>query len=208
MNHEQTTTAQAHRTRSEAKFSEMFFRAASRAKSIHQQSKKPTTNMKKQLLTIAAAVVVTVSTASGQCDRLTTVTHDKFTGKSTASGADYIVVSEDGINGVAFLFVYGEKSLILSGKIYGPSACIDDKAKIYLLFTDGSRLTIPNQGKFNCDRNFSHFFFNPERSDILSQLRTKTIEALRAETAKGSVTEDVPSDKANDIRETINCLLK
>jgi hypothetical protein len=164
--------------------------------------------MKKQLLTIAAAFAVTVSTAFAQCDQLTTVTHDKFTGKSTTSSADYIVVSEDGTNGVAFLFIQGDKSLILSGKIYGPSACVDDKAKIYVLFTDGSRLTIPNQGKFNCDRNFTHFFFSPERSDILSQLRTKTIEALRAETAKGSVTEDVPSNKANDIRETIKCLLK
>jgi len=164
--------------------------------------------MKKQFLTIAAAFAVTVSTAYGQCDRLTTVNHDKFTGRSTASSANYIVVSADGISGVAFLFIQGDKSLILSGKIYGPSACVDDKAKIYVLFTDGSRLTLANQGKFNCERSFSHFFFSPERSDILTQLRTKTIEALRAETAKGSVTEEVPANQANDIRETINCLLK
>ncbi len=162
--------------------------------------------MKKQFLTIA--FLSASLTAFAQCDKLTTSTYDKMTGRTTLSSADYIVVSKNKVDGVAIMFIKGQQSIVLSAKVFGPSPCVDDKATMLILFTDGAKVELTNDGKFNCDRKWSKFFFNSEKSSELRQLSEKTIEAIRVQTFKGSVTEDVPVDKANEIRETLNCILK
>jgi hypothetical protein len=158
----------------------------------------------KNITTIAIFLLLSIS-ATAQCDKLIISTYDKMTGRTTLS-SDYIVLSKNKVDGVALMFIKGQQSTILSAQIFGPSSCVDDKATMNILFTDGSRLELTNDGKFNCDRKWSKFFFNAEKSSELKQLSEKTIEAIRVHTFKGSVTEDVPLEKANEIRETLNCI--
>lgn len=159
----------------------------------------------KNITTIAIFLLLSIS-ATAQCDKLTISTYDKMTGRTTLSSADYIVLSKNKVDGVAIMFIKGQQSIVLSAKVFGPSPCVDDKATMLILFTDGSKIELTNDGKFNCDRKWSKFFFNSEKSSELRQLSEKTIEAIRVHTFKGSVTEDVSVDKANEIRETLNCI--
>lgn len=163
--------------------------------------------MKHSITTTLAAMFIIAAaslTATAQCDSIVQVHSDKMTGKQT-NVTDYIIVSKDGIDGIGLMFMSSDRSVTMSAQVFGASPCVDEKARMLILFTDGSRMTITNQGKFNCERRFSKFWFS--RTDQqLQELKVKRIEAIRVETYKGSVTEDVPPAQAELIANTVKCI--
>lgn len=164
--------------------------------------------MKKTTLTIAMFIALLwANNAAAQCEELTMDTHDKVSGITTTSAKDYIIISKDKVNGIGILLMKSQQSVIMSAKVFGASPCVDDKAQMTVLFTDGTRTVITNGGKFNCDRKFTAYFFDPKDRNLLI-FTEKTVETMRIQTYKGSVTEDVPLHQAEQLRETLKCLLK
>ena len=95
---------------------------------------------------------------SFECSDLIANETDKVTGKTTRGTKESIVVSKDGKNGFGFYIFEGTNSIILSAKVVGGGACIDDTDKMNILFRDGTRLELVNNTKFNCDGDFTLYF--------------------------------------------------
>jgi hypothetical protein len=143
------------------------------------------------------------------CESLITTEVDKVSGVSTVAAKEILIVSKDGgTNGVAFYpFISSSKNIIMSISAYGGSACIDDDAKMNVLFRDGSRIVLYNDAKFNCDRKFTLYFggvFGKKKE--LNQLCEKEIETVRVWTSKGYVEETLDSDQSKELMSVLNCL--
>jgi len=160
----------------------------------------------KNILTSAIILAFTIS-AHAQCDELISTVTDRMTGATTTAAKDYIILSKDNKGGIALLFMASSKSVSINAKMFGASSCVDDDAKMYVLFTDGSRTIVENDMKFNCDKSFGKFYFNRKDQQLLT-LASSPIAAIRVETYKGSVTEDVSPEQAEQIVNTLKCLLQ
>jgi len=115
---------------------------------------------------------------NGNCDEYTMTTVDKVTGKSSVSSKGTIIVSKDGgKKGFGIIVLKSGKSVILSIQAVGAGSCIDDDNKMNILFRDGTRLELRNDGKFNCKGNYTQYFggsFGKKKQ--LEMLKTKEVE--------------------------------
>ncbi len=147
------------------------------------------------------------SKTSFECDDLIANSTDKVTGKTTRGSKESLLVSKDGKNGFGFYLFEGSNSIILSATVVGAGGCIDDTNKMNILFRDGSRLELVNNGKFNCESNFTLYFggvFGKKKE--LEQLRTKEIETMRIWTSKSYVEEDFAPEQSKAFMKSLDCL--
>jgi hypothetical protein len=145
-----------------------------------------------------------------RCKALIESNTDRVTGKTITSGRDPIVVANkaktEGFVSLLLLAKDGE-SVIWSLTAVGASACVDDDSKAYVLFTDGTRLSVINDADFNCDREFTTYYGDVFEGDAaLSQLASKTIEILRVETLVGYVERKFSKKQADTLRDSLQCL--
>lgn len=147
-----------------------------------------------------------------ECSELVSSKVDKMTGETSVSASEAIIVSDDGKEGIAIYLLQGNPGgarLIFILKAIGAGNCIDDDDKMNVLFSDGSRLEIENDGDFNCDAEFTVYFggvFGKKRE--WTMLKEKRIESMRVWTTKGYVEEDFTEDQGEIVKATINCLAK
>jgi hypothetical protein len=116
--------------------------------------------------------------------------YDKVTGNSYAVGIRRLVISDDGKTGFAIRTQGSNNSILLNFEIVERGAgCVDDRASIYILFRDGSRLATKSSNTvFNCDGDAPLYFGNVfGRGSDLEELKTKPIETVRIHTLKSSV---------------------
>lgn len=76
-----------------------------------------------------------------------------------------------------------------------------------ILFRDGTRLELINDGKFNCEAKFTQYFggsFGKKKQ--LDMLRAKEIETMRIWTSKSYVENDFSTDQSKQLIKTIECL--
>ncbi len=143
------------------------------------------------------------------CDAYISTNVDKVTGDKTTSGKKNIIVSKDGgKKGFGFLLMNSKKVLIMSIKAVGASGCIDDDAKMNVLFTDGSRLELVNNGKFNCKSKFTLYFggsFGKKKE--FESFKNKEVEIIRIWTRKSYVEETFTKQQREDLKNTVNCLV-
>lgn len=136
---------------------------------------------------------------------------DKVDGTSTTAGKKVItVLNNTGKTGFSILIMkYLESGVALSINAYGAGNCIDQYAKINILFTDGSRLVLSNNGKFNCD-NTSILLFGGAFGKIneLEQLKSKKIQTMRVWTTNSYVQEDFTEENQIEINNVIKCMTK
>ena len=103
-----------------------------------------------------------------------------------------------------------DKELSLSVRVYEKGAqCIDRNSKVYVLFTDKTKVILYNKNDFNCDGQIFLIFselFNNEAE--LENFKTKTIEAMRTETQNGYVERDFTVASAEKLRDQLICLSK
>lgn len=146
------------------------------------------------------------TTTIDNCDKITEFSTDKVTGNKTQVSKETLMISKDGKKGI-LIYAIRSKGLILSMQAYGASSCIDEKAKVNVLFRDGSRLELLNDGKFNCDKDFTFYFGGVfGKTNELDALRTKEIETIRAWTRDGFVEEDLTVQNSVLLMQTIGCL--
>ena len=148
---------------------------------------------------------------SSDCSNFIETTEDKMTGKKSTAAKSTIVVSTDGgKKGFGILLLQSSTGgLILSIQAVGAGSCVDEGNKINILFTDGSKLELASDGKFNCKGNATVYFggiFGKKKQ--LEELRTKKIQTMRVWTSDGYVEKDFTEDNSNEFMQTTNCLTK
>jgi len=148
---------------------------------------------------------------SSDCSDYIVTETDKMTGKSSTGAKETLVISEDGGKtgfGIYALNSSSSKSLIFVVQAVGAGGCVDDDDKINILFRDGSRLELVNNGKFNCDAKMTLYFggsFGKKKQ--LEELATKEIETMRVWTSKSYVEKDFSSEQSKRLMKTISCLM-
>ena len=154
--------------------------------------------------------VVVEKTVNLECSELISTETDKMTGKSSTAAKKTLIISDDGgKNGFGiFLMNSSSGSIIFSIQAVGAGSCIDDDNKMNILFRDGTRLELVNNGKFNCKAKFTLYFggsFGKKKQ--LEMLRTKEIETMRIWTSKSYVEKDFTSEQSKQLMKTVDCLL-
>ena len=152
----------------------------------------------------------TERTDNSDCSNYISTEVDKVTGSSMVAAKDMLIVSRDGgKNGFGIYVMKSERgSIIFSIQAVGAGNCIDDKNKMNILFRDGTRLELINDGKFNCDAKYTQYFggvFGKEKE--LEMFRTKEVETMRIWTSKSYVEENFTSDQSKELMNVVNCLL-
>lgn len=147
--------------------------------------------------------------SSLQCSDLVSEKTDKVTGKTSRSSTSGIAVTKDNKKGLVIRAIQAErKSIILAVSVVGAGACIDDKNQMNVLFRDGTRLELVNNGKFNCEGNFTLYFgdvFGKKKE--MEMFGTKEIETMRVWTSKGYVEEDFTPENSKAFMLTFHCLM-
>jgi len=183
-----------------------------------QTQKATTENGKKVLLNSDgtwkyADTVKTVQTKldPNDCSNWISTETDKVDGITSTFGKNTLIVSTDGgKKGFVIFMMKGHKcGLILSIQAVGAGSCIDEGAKINILFTDGSRLVLSNDGQFNCKGN-SKVYFGGDfgKKSELEELKNKKIQTMRVWTGDIYVEKDFTVDNQEEFFNVINCLTK
>lgn len=153
----------------------------------------------------------TVKPGSSDCSNWIETRTDKVSGNTSTSAKSNIIVSTDGgKKGFGVFMMRGSKGgLILLITAVGAGSCIDEGAKINILFDDGSRLELSSQGDFNCKGKATVYFGDVfGKYSELEQLKTKKIQTMRVWTNDSYVEKDFTKDNQEDFYNTINCLMK
>lgn len=145
------------------------------------------------------------------CSNWISTNVDKITGVSSTSVKSTLVVSTDGgIKGFGiFMMLSGKGDIILSIQAVGASQCVAERSIINILFTDGSRLELFNDGKFNCKGKATVYFggsFGKKKE--LNELKSKSIQSMRVWTSDSYVEKDFTVDNQTEFKSVINCLSK
>lgn len=150
------------------------------------------------------------TTSVSDCSAYTKTTTDRITGKSYFHSNSIIVSNDDGKTGFLLLAQKHNDIIILTIKgVDKGLGCLDDNQEINILFTDGSRLTVASNSKFNCDNKLDFYFGGLYgKSSELNQLTTKKISALRMNSRKSSMERDFNDEQATAFMESLKCLLK
>jgi len=156
-----------------------------------------------------AADLATPVNTSIVCDEYVTIDIDKVTGVKSAGIKEALIISKDGgVNGFGLFMMKSDKgSIIFSFTVVGASSCIDDENKMNILFRDGTRMELINQGGFNCKAKYTNYFGNVfGKKKELELLKTKQIDVIRIWTSDGYVEESLTIENSDNIINTLRCL--
>lgn len=152
---------------------------------------------------------VNETTVSLDCADLITTETDKMTGRSTTASKEMLTISDDGGKTGFGIYIMDLKgTIVFSIQAVGAGNCIDDDNKMNILFRDGTRIELINDGKFNCDAKFTLYFggaFGKKKE--LEMFRAKKVETIRIWTSKSYVENDFSSDQSKQLMKTVDCLL-
>jgi hypothetical protein len=88
--------------------------------------------------------------------------------------------------------------------------CFTEEDKITLVFKDGNRYMVGNDGKANCDGIYKLMFLgNYGKETILEAMQKSELYALRinSATSKGFVEETFEQDASLRFKGAVNCIL-
>lgn len=148
---------------------------------------------------------------TSDCDNWIITETDKMEGTTSTHAKKNLIVSDDGgKTGFGILLMrHTNNIIVLSIQAVGASSCIDEGAKINILFADGSRLLLNNQSNFNCKGKSTVYFGGlfGNKSE-LKELRVKKIQTMRVWTSDSFVEKDFTVEDQNEFFNVINCLTK
>ena len=148
-----------------------------------------------------------LSVFDSSCSALTEIKTDKVTGKTSTTNKEPIIITKDDKNGIVINIIKFSEGLILSIKAIGAGNCIDEGDKIYVLFSDKSKLELASDGDFNCDSKATIYFGGVfGKKAQLRELLAKRIETIRVWTNNSFVEEDFTKENADAFYYTLRCL--
>lgn len=186
--------------------------------SVHAQRQKATTESGKKVILNENGTwkydeereVADVTKDPSDCNKWIRVEVDKMTGKATIGGKEPIVISDDDGKTAFGIMILSIGGLIgIDIKVVGASNCIDEGAKINILFEDDSRLELRSDFNFNC-KGIASLYFGDEfgKWKELNEFKAKKISTMRVWTEDGFVEHDFTQENKDNFYNIINCLMK
>lgn len=135
---------------------------------------------------------------------------------SQASKQDIIIQKNDK-DVLSIVVLVMDRTIIISFTVLGGVYCIDETSKIDLTFADGIEIEMTHAGKFNCDGDFSTFYYGPfghrrEFAQLTNSLLTKVKVGLKKSVVEKNrenfIEATIPPDKAKLLMATLNCLVE
>jgi hypothetical protein len=168
-------------------------------------------NTKKDTVTSSNAITSKIDSNSenieSNCDELIKQVEDKVTGAKYITNGTDLMISKDGKNGFSILAMITKNPKLLIITAVGAGSCIDDDEKANILFRDGSRLELENDGKFNCENHFTLYFGGRfGKLEQFNELSKKEIEILRVSTRNGFVEETLTPMQSKKFEKTCDCM--
>lgn len=140
---------------------------------------------------------------------------DSIQGTFSRSFVTKLIVT-NGTDNLAFDLKQFNDALVVSALVTGAGDCLDENSKMIVKFVSGSSITLPMDGKFNCDREYAAFFGGPfGKKKEFRMLLTQEIESVRVETRKSVIDKtkknfvDVAftADQQKEFMERLECLV-
>jgi hypothetical protein len=133
------------------------------------------------------------------------ITSDSWFGESRK-----IIVSDDSKLGFSISFLNTKKGPVtwITTLLEG-GHCIDETNKMIVVFKDGNRLQLVNDGKSNCTGTFTLYFtgvYGKETS--LEAFKKMEISSMRVYYTKGYVDGSFTEENALRFKAALNCLVK
>lgn len=165
-------------------------------------------NMKKLFTTLA--FIGMMGAAHAQCDSLLNYETDEFSGKKNWANKEKIILSDNGVNGMYMMLLMGDdnnKTLIwitTSTEV----GCVDEGKKVELVFTDGERMALYSEGKFNCKGKATVYFGGVfGKKSEMKKLASTTIDMIRMSGTSTMHSEKFKPETAEYFRAAFSCLV-
>jgi hypothetical protein len=154
--------------------------------------------------------ITTDSSKKSDCSNFIQTIEDKMDGEKTTYSKNLISVPNFNENKKFVLSLsLGPNNEIIFLIIAVGAGCIEEKNKINILFTDGSRLQLFSNDEFNCKGETTLYFGGIfGRTKELQELKTKKIQTMRIATTDTYFEKDFTDENSNEFFQTINCLSK
>jgi len=131
---------------------------------------------------------------------------DRMTGETLTQAM--ILVPGTGDKRVALMLQKSDTgSLVVGAVVEGASACIEEGNSMLLLFRDGTRASLPHDGKYNCAQMFLSFLSTSGDAALIDGLRTSDVEAVRVETYRGYVEVNLSEEQSAMLMAGVSCVL-
>ncbi len=171
-----------------------------------------------RLLAITLMCLFCVATAIAQqsnpCDDYLKL--DSAGGIYDQTSKQDIIIQKNGKDVLSIVVLVMDRTIIVSFTVMGGVYCIDETSKIDFTFADGVEIQMANAGKFNCDGDFSTFFYGQfghkkEYAQLTNSPLTKLKVGLRKSVVEKNrenfIEATIPEDKARLLMATLNCLV-
>jgi hypothetical protein len=155
----------------------------------------------------AAAVAPAAEPLS--CDALVVERADQMTGNSTRFLKKGIGLSggDDTVLILGLFSMQDGEALAWTLTAIGAGPCVDEDDKINVLFRDGSRLELENDGDFACDRKSTVYFGGPFGKQASAQrLAQDEVATIRVWTRGQYVQKDLPAAESKKLMAAFGCL--
>lgn len=142
---------------------------------------------------------------------------DSLHGTYTTTSKKDILISKDGKETLSIVFLTVDRSIVLSIRAVHGVYCVDEDNKVLITFRDGTSLELPHDGRYNCDGEFSLFFFGPfGKKREYTQLITKEIDKVKIGLRKSTIDKSrpnfievsVPVEASRQIMAVAECLVE
>jgi len=143
------------------------------------------------------------------CSKLIRTHSDEVSGIAREGFARFINII-DGTSGVGVSMIQASKKnqylFILSVVESSSPSCIPEGASCLILFTDGTRMMVSNDTRFNCDGVFTARL-NMDQFTQWNGLAAKQIKIIRIHTSTGFVEVNPTKEQALGIQQSAQCLI-
>jgi hypothetical protein len=150
-------------------------------------------------------------TSTDDCGAFTKTETDKD-GTQFQSAKDFLIVSSDGVTGLAFtmsnFMLEGSKYVMLVGVALEKATCVEKGAtKIVINYEDGTQATFPNFQADNCDGIVKTFFGKKlENEAALNDLKTKKVKSIKVTASEKTIIKTLSENNQIQLQGTIKCL--
>jgi hypothetical protein len=131
------------------------------------------------------------------------------------SGEKYVALSKeiylsDDKTGFKFVLRKTKKSPVTwTTTILQSGYCLEEEAKIFIIFQNGGRIQIPGDGKANCNGTYELMFGGESgKEEILETLKTTPIMGIRLDTKKGPVNQELSEEAKLRFQAAVGCMPK
>ena len=145
------------------------------------------------------------------CHSIISTNNDRMTGEVSIDQIEPSI-AKDSVNGytiaMKFRYLYSQKDIFMVLRIIGSNiSCIEEYSDVYFLFEDGSRSTMTNRNKFNCQGQallrFDDIFDGRRHVDILSK---KNVIAIRVNGMNSYYECDFTKAESIRFKQSLRCI--